>query len=143
MQALSRIGTLLTRAGVFSLWVGLLLVSVVLLFGCAAQKPPLTTPPGPGSGPGSCSLGQEWCQGRCLDSTSFLNDTGNCGRCGNRCSMFETCTGGSCECATGYERCMGRCVNTATFMSDAQNCGRCGNFCAVGESCLGGSCRKL
>ncbi|MBV9626268.1 MAG: hypothetical protein JOZ14_20055 [Acidobacteria bacterium] len=90
------------------------------------------------TGPGSCSLGQQWCQGRCLHTASFLNDADNCGRCGNRCAISETCTAGWCECAAGYERGMGTCVNNATFMSDAQNRGRCGNCCAVGENCVGG-----
>ncbi|HKW15900.1 MAG TPA: hypothetical protein VJO35_00180 [Terriglobales bacterium] len=99
--------------------------------------------PAPNSGPASCSAGQEWCQGQCVDGSAFLNDSQNCGRCGNSCSFSESCTGGSCSCAPGYSSCMGQCTSDASFMSDNQNCGRCGNSCAIGESCLGGSCRKM
>jgi len=97
---------------------------------------------GPAAGPASCSAGQEWCQGQCKDSISFVNDSSNCGRCGNQCSFNETCTGGFCSCGSGYSSCMGQCVNTAAFISDSRNCGSCGNSCGVGESCFGGSCRK-
>lgn len=99
--------------------------------------------PVPNSGPASCSIGQDWCQGQCVDTSAFLNDSQNCGRCGNSCSISESCTGGSCSCAPGYSSCMGQCVNDASFISDNQNCGRCGNSCSIGESCLGGSCRKM
>ena len=128
----------LTRAAI-------LLISISLLAACITQKNPPSTPPSntPGIGPGSCSVGQEWCQGRCLDTITFVNDSQNCGRCGNHCSFSETCTGGFCSCSPGSEMCMGRCVSSATFTSDSQNCGRCGNSCAAGESCLGGMCRKL
>jgi hypothetical protein len=109
---------------------------------------PSTPPYSPGangpvfSGPASCTAGQEWCQGRCADTISFVNDSSNCGRCGNQCSFGETCTGGFCSCGPGYSSCMGQCVNDATFISDNQNCGRCGNSCGVGQSCFGGTCTK-
>ena len=108
------------------------------------QNSPQQPPPGnPGIDPTACSAAQEWCQGRCVDSITFVNDTNNCGRCGNRCSFSETCRGGFCACGPGYEQCMGSCVSSASFISDSQNCGRCGNSCPAGESCLGGRCRKL
>ena len=112
-----------------------------IIFPPSAQTPP--PPSKPQSGPTSCSVGQEWCMGDCVDTIKFMNDSANCGRCGNRCSISETCTGGFCSCAPGYESCMGRCVNSASFISDSSNCGRCGKICSIGESCLGGSCRKL
>lgn len=124
-----------------------LLVALTLVAcGHILLPPPTQTPPppsGPQSSPTSCSVGQEWCMGDCVDTIQYMNDSANCGRCGNRCSISETCTGGFCSCAPGYESCMGRCVNSSSFISDSSNCGRCGNICSIGESCLGGSCRKL
>lgn len=118
----------------------------------ADQPPPMPVRPNPppssvqgGSsppGPASCSAGQEWCNGQCVDNIAFVNDSSNCGRCGNRCSISESCTGGSCGCAPGYESCMGQCVNSATSFSDSLNCGHCGNSCSAGESCFGATCRK-
>jgi hypothetical protein len=99
--------------------------------------------PNPPTGPASCSAGQEWCHGQCADTIAFINDSSNCGRCGNQCSISESCTGGSCSCAPGYSSCMGQCVNDASFISDSQNCGRCGNSCSIGESCPGGTCMKI
>lgn len=78
-----------------------------------------------------------------MDTIAFMNDSQNCGRCGNHCSISEACSGGSCSCAPGSEMCMGSCVSSATFISDPQNCGRCGNICMAGETCTGGMCRKL
>ena|SRR5215468_1441091 len=129
-------------APVASLLVALTLVAC----GHILLPPPTPTPPPPSgrqSGPTSCSAGQEWCMGDCIDTIQFMHDSSNCGRCGNRCSISETCTGGFCSCAPGYESCMGRCVNSTSFISDSSNCGRCGNICSIGESCIGGSCRKL
>ena len=120
-------------------------LTAVLLLGCNTGRVPRNPPPAqtPGIGAGSCAAGEAWCQGRCVDTITFVNDRQNCGRCGNQCSFSETCTGGFCGCAPGSERCMGRCVDSATFVGDSQNCGRCGNSCSVGESCVGGTCRKL
>ena len=133
-----------TLAGLLPLLLALLLL-VACLRNSTAGSPP--NPPAPSSGqtsgPASCSLGQEWCMGRCVDTISFVSDSSNCGRCGNQCSFSETCTGGFCTCGPGYVSCMGRCVNSASFISDSSNWGRCGNNCMGGESCIGGSCRKL
>lgn len=108
------------------------------------HPPPTSAQGAPSStGPGSCTAGQDWCNGQCVDSFSYVNDSANCGRCGNRCSISETCTGGSCTCGPGYTSCMGQCKSSADFISDNQNCGSCGNSCGIGESCFGGSCRKL
>ncbi|PYV31486.1 MAG: hypothetical protein DMG09_25835, partial [Acidobacteria bacterium] len=109
----------------------------------AIAKRPQPSPTGTSTSPFDCPAGQAYCNGSCVDTAGFINDSNNCGRCGNRCSFSETCTGGFCGCAPGSEMCMGRCVSSATFISDSQNCGRCGNSCGVGESCFGGFCRKL
>src|SRR5215470_16421243 len=126
------------------------LLAVFVLASCVhngpwpgSPTPPSPPPPSTGQGPTSCSLGQDWCMGRCVDTISYTNDSSNCGRCGNHCSFSETCTGGFCTCGPGYESCMGSCVSSSSFISDSSNCGRCGNHCSIGESCIGGSCRKL
>jgi hypothetical protein len=109
----------------------------------APQNPTTQPSSGPTSGPASCSVGKDWCQGRCVDSITYVNDDQNCGRCGNRCSIpSESCTGGFCGCAPSYTSCMGQCVSSATFISDSNNCGSCGHSCAIGQSCLGGTCQR-
>jgi len=124
----------------------LLFLPLVFIIGCignpttapnAVPTPPATT------GPASCSAGQDWCHGSCVDTITFVNDNDNCGRCGNRCSYNQQCTGGFCQCGPGYDSCMGQCKSMGDYIIDNQNCGRCGNICGVGESCIGGSCRKL
>ena len=89
-----------------------------------------------------CPVGEEWCGGRCVNTINFMNDSSNCGRCGNHCSMSETCTGGFCGCGGGSTSCMGSCVSAGAFMSDNNNCGRCGHSCSIGESCMGGTCMR-
>jgi hypothetical protein len=96
----------------------------------------------PSSGSGSCSAGQEMCQGSCRSSIDFTSDDNNCGRCGNSCRIGESCTGGSCSCTAGYSSCMGSCVSSSSFISDNNNCGSCGHSCSIGESCTGGTCMK-
>jgi hypothetical protein len=105
---------------------------------------PQPAPPSTGSSKSSfdCPAGQEWCNGSCVGTASFINDSNNCGRCGNHCSFSETCTGGSCTCGPGYTSCVGSCVSDASFISDSSNCGRCGNMCPIGESCMGGTCMR-
>jgi len=124
--------------------ISLLCLSLSLL-GCAIPAGGPQTNPGtaPPVGPASCQTSQQWCHGSCVDSSSFLNDDQNCGRCGNSCSIGESCTGGSCSCSPGSEKCMGQCRSTASYISDSQNCGRCGNICFGTEQCIGGSCRTM
>lgn len=107
------------------------------------NNPPIGFPGStPATGPSSCSAGQEWCMGSCKDTIDFMNDSSNCGRCGNSCSINESCTGGFCGCAAGYSSCMGSCVSDSSFISDNNNCGSCGHSCSIGESCTGGMCMK-
>jgi len=61
------------------------------------NNPPIGFPGStPASGPTSCSAGEEWCMGSCKSTIDFMNDDNNCGRCGNSCSIAESCTGGMC-----------------------------------------------
>jgi hypothetical protein len=106
------------------------------------NNPPITFPGNPANGPASCSAGEEWCMGSCKSSIDFTSDSTNCGRCGNRCSFNESCSGGFCSCAAGYSSCMGQCVSSSSFISDNNNCGSCGHSCSVQESCTGGMCMK-
>jgi len=103
-------------------------------------RPPV--PQSSASGPGACAAGEDWCEGRCMSPGDFINNDSNCGRCGNRCSFNESCTGVSCGCAAGYTSCMGQCMSSASFISDNNNCGSCGHSCSIGESCTGGTCMK-
>ena len=107
-----------------------------------AISPPSRTPPNTSKAPWECPTGQEWCGGSCVDTIRFVNDSSNCGRCGNHCFLSETCTGGSCTCGPGYASCMGSCVSESSFLSDSSNCGRCGNQCSIGETCMGGTCMR-
>lgn len=107
------------------------------------NNPPIGFPgSAPATRPGSCPAGKDWCMGSCKDTIDFMNDSSNCGRCGNSCSINESCTGGSCSCAPGYSSCMGSCVSDSSFISDNNNCGSCGHSCSIGESCTGGMCMK-
>ena len=119
---------------------------LVFLLGCIAN-PPIATNPAPAAppkiGPGSCSLGKDWCMGQCKSQIDYVNDNANCGRCGNQCAYNQACTGGFCQCAPGYDSCMGQCKSSSDYISDNSNCGRCGNSCGIGESCMGGTCRKF
>ena len=68
----------------------LLFVALVVTACSTRNNSPQPPPATPGIGPTACSATQEWCQGRCVGSITFVNDTNNCGRCGNHCSISET-----------------------------------------------------
>jgi len=113
--------------------------------GMPSKSPPVqAVAPPPSANPNiaGCSARQESCHGSCVDTITFMNDSNNCGRCGNICSVGETCTGGSCSCGPGYSSCMGSCISDAALMSDNNNCGRCGNSCSIGQTCMGGTCTR-
>lgn len=79
------------------------------------------------------------CSGVCTDPST---DNANCGKCGNVCPAFATCTNGACICDKG-KRCGNKCVQ---LNNDPDNCGQCGNKCGadaggVGSfDCIGGNC---
>ena len=61
------------------------------------NNPPVGFPgSAPTTGPSSCSAGEQWCMGSCKSMIDFTSDDNNCGRCGNSCSIGESCTGGMC-----------------------------------------------
>ena len=66
-----------------------------------------------------------------------MDDSANCGRCGNKCSIGELCNFGVCTTGTGKTYCNGMSTNTA---NDSLNCGQCGKTCGVGEICTDGVC---
>lgn len=87
-----------------------------------------------------CQIGYEK---KCIDLNS---DPQNCGSCGNKCGLNETCKNGTCTedtcdpaCGEGLRCCGGTCVDTKT---DPNNCGFCGNVCdpETSDSCVGGQC---
>jgi hypothetical protein len=51
--------------------------------------------------PFNCPAGQEWCEGRCVQTIDLISDSANCGRCGNRCAISETCRGAPVSVAPG------------------------------------------
>jgi len=105
-------------------------------------KPNPNPPSGTQGGPFNCPLGEEFCNGRCVNTLSYMNDDNNCGRCGNSCSAGQSCRGGFCSCAVGSTSCNGTCISDGQLMSDNNNCGRCGNMCSIGQTCMGGTCMR-
>jgi hypothetical protein len=159
--------TVLTFRVSSAAWLARVLV-LGLLCGCSAdiEKPrspftvgsPITGGAGTGGAvlPGQpCPLGQQNCNGFCVDTTA---NPGNCGTCGNVCPAGSTCSAGTCGCAPGQMLCNGTCGDPVAcscpsgwsfcngmcsdVMADAANCGMCGRTCATGEVCDAGMCRS-
>jgi hypothetical protein len=65
------------------------------------------------------------------------NDVANCGTCGNGCPPGRICANGACVCPTGLTDCGGVCTDLS---NDSQNCGACGNGCPPGRICANGAC---
>ncbi|MBW2463085.1 MAG: hypothetical protein JRH11_15655 [Deltaproteobacteria bacterium] len=87
---------------------------------------------------GSCSSGLTSCGGGCVNTRTDLD---NCGTCGNRCALDESCSSGSCEtmisCGDGESDCGDGCIDV---QADNANCGTCGRACGPDEMCMAGSC---
>jgi hypothetical protein len=77
------------------------------------------------------------CGGVC---TNTLNDSANCGACGNSCALGGYCEGGACAGGCQGTICGGVCVDTAF---DGNNCGACGNVCNMVLTCCNGGCVNL
>jgi hypothetical protein len=68
----------------------------------------------------------------------FDVDRDNCGACGVRCGVDQTCRGGSCRtCPAGSVACNNTCLDVT---HDRQRCGECTTRCAENETCENGSC---
>jgi hypothetical protein len=68
-----------------------------------------------------------------------MDDSANCGQCGNKCSVGNICKDGTCITGIGATYCYGKAINTSV---DSANCGRCGSKCDKGYICVSGSCVK-
>lgn len=85
----------------------------------------------------SCTSGQTLCGSTCVNTQT---DNANCGACGTTCTIYQTCTSGSCvltSCPANRRLCGGTCINPYT---DVNNCGSCGNVCSTGQTCSNGAC---
>lgn len=78
----------------------------------------------------SCNEIDDDCNGQVDDLPTLVEDTKNCGRCGNECARSESC-------------CDGRCVDPRG--EDVMHCGGCGMACTEGEmpGCCNGRCVDL
>jgi Stigma-specific protein, Stig1 len=80
------------------------------------------------------------CGDVCIDTDT---DNANCGKCGNVCPAFATCTKGACVCDKG-KRCGNKCVDV---LVDPDNCGQCGFKCggdggiSTSFDCVLGHCK--
>jgi hypothetical protein len=87
-----------------------------------------------------CPSDQLECNGQCLDG---LNDTANCGWCGNACPSNQPyCCDGVCQkCPCGQDECPptavsnGYCIDPASYQTDNNNCGGCGGRCIFSVCC--------
>ncbi|GAA6033404.1 hypothetical protein JCM8097_006734 [Rhodosporidiobolus ruineniae] len=84
-----------------------------------------------------------WLTGKCQDVSS---DTGNCGKCGQTCSVDNAtgskCVSGQCYatgCQSGYSLASGVCTKTIDTTSDVNNCGAVNRKCPSSYSNGSGS----
>jgi hypothetical protein len=89
------------------------------------------------------------------DEDSLEADAGNCGACGNACSIANgtpACVSGNCTlgaCDAGYANCNmdiadGCEFDAARFADDSSNCGGCGVSCTMAGgvgACVAGACQ--
>ena len=86
-----------------------------------------------------CGKGQVCLMGACVDdvpeetvcngiTVNILNDSANCGRCGEKCAVGHMCLNGACLPGIGETFCDGSAVNTS---NDPANCGQCGRTAAL------------
>lgn len=86
-----------------------------------------------------CANNYANCSGTCANTTIDMN---NCGGCGIKCGVNQTCSGGSCVCSQSYYAdCNGNPLDGCEVdtRSNNLNCGSCGNSCASG-TCSDSAC---
>jgi hypothetical protein len=99
--------------------------------------------------------GDEDCDGKADEDFQLDGDSNNCGSCGHKCTVSQTCCDGSCvdtrssnancsacgaSCTSGQTCCNSSCINPS---KDKNNCGSCGNTCTGLNSCANGACVLL
>lgn len=87
-----------------------------------------------------CASGEDLCDGRCVELSSYRSDPRNCGSCGRACAAAASCASGECVCPAGQEVCNGACVSVTGYATDPANCGGCGISCGPG-TCSDGACQ--
>ena len=102
----------------------LALLAVLVVAGCEDDPEPY------------CPTDFKMCEDTCIN---IQVDAKNCGDCGTKCLVGETCLAGACAagCGGGATDCSGNCVDS---QSDPKNCGACGTTCKTGEVCSLGKC---
>ena len=103
----------------------------------------------------TCKPDEVLCGTLCVNLKS---DFGNCGACGNRCTMFPAgfpppkanmnygCEEGTCnhlQCSPAWLNCNGDLEDgcEVNYTTDPNNCGGCGKKCAAGQACISGNCQ--
>ena len=83
-----------------------------------------------------CLGSQLLCAGVCVDPR---RDPANCGSCGVRCQLGQSCVAGACVqgCPPGESECRGLCTDVT---SDSANCGSCGAICSADQECVSSVC---
>jgi hypothetical protein len=93
--------------------------------------------PAPSSNQICAAQGLTNCGGVC---TNTVNDSANCGACGNSCPLGGYCEGGACVGGCQGTICGGVCVDTRF---DGNHCGACGTVCNMALTCCNGGCVDL
>lgn len=78
----------------------------------------------------TCTAGQRWCSGRCVEVNT---SDAHCGGCGVACGFAQSCAAGRCACSLGFGDCDGNAANGCEARIDTvESCGACGARCPSG-----------
>ena len=88
-----------------------------------------------------CNAGWGDCDGRSSNGceTWLATSESNCGACGTRCLVGQTCESSTCRCPNGQGLCGTACID---LQNNTQNCGACGNVCPSSYRCCRGACQR-